>query len=263
MLGATRGATDTSARTAPPAPLVRAPEALLENPSKGCPTPNVYRAPGATDRRVALTFDDGPAPGDTDEILSVLREEEVKATFFDVGKFAVLYPELQYREAREGHDIGVHGFSHQRFTTLSANDVVGEVKSTAVAIARNTGRAVCFVRPPYGDVNDGVIRVIGEAGYSVALWNVDSRDWTRPEVATMVRSALVDVHGQPVTVLMHTSSQLVQYDNAAVDKSSPQSGGHSEALRTIIRRYKAAGYQFVGIDGQPFPGTGTRAAEIG
>ncbi len=236
---------------------------LLQDPTLGCPIPAVQRHPPAN-KQVALTFDDGPAPGDTEQILQLLAEEKVWATFFNVGKFSTEYPDLEHRVSQAGHVIGVHGFSHTRFTTLTTAEMLDEVRTTAQAVVRNTGRPVCLVRPPYGAVNPTVNATLLDAGYTVALWNVDSRDWTLPGVAQVVRHSFLGVTGQPVTdqpvtVLMHSSLQLTHPDDTNNRSVAAGEGAQDitpeglVALRAVIRRYKQLGYTFVTVDGRPFP----------
>lgn len=264
---AQRSATPSDGPEATPTPLIEADPALVARPTTGCPTPQVLRAPGTRAKRVALTFDDGPTPGTTEAILKILQAEGVRATFFDVGKFSVRYPELEYAVSRAGHTIGSHSVSHTRYTSLPLAGALRETTTSAQTIARNTGRPVCFVRPPYGETNPEINRALMRAGYSVVLWNADSRDWTERDPAAIIRSSLQGVGEQPVTLLMHSGLPLAPLPQpsvtagAAAARATPSLGASASgdaappvlgALREVIRRYKAKGYTFVNVDGTPF-----------
>ena len=146
--------------------------------------------------RIALTFDDGPDPVWTPQILDVLARHRVQATFFVVGAQAARYPDLTRRIVAEGHEIGVHTFTHPDLTAISPWRRDLEYTLTQLAIAHATGVKTTLFRPPYSSSPDAVrdsdwqvLQEAGAAGYLTVLENADSRDWARPGPAAIVANA--------------------------------------------------------------------------
>lgn len=157
-------------------------------------TPTVAPIPGRSvvvDRgpaecnTVALTFDAGADRGYAPMILDVLRDNAVPASFGMTGQWAADNPDLLLRMADEGHQMINHTWSHRSFTGFSAGRVLGvaermsELVRTDDFVRETTGRGIGpYFRPPYGDLNDGVLRDVGEAGYHYTImWTVDSLGW--------------------------------------------------------------------------------------
>lgn len=128
-------------------------------------------------RAVALTFDDGPHPLTTPHILDILKKRHVKATFFVLGLQAKKYPELIKRIHDEGHIVGNHTYSHKNLSKLKTAAIKNEIENTNKLIEKITGEKPKYIRPPYGAVNKTVISAIKDAGMSMVLWTVDTRDW--------------------------------------------------------------------------------------
>ncbi|MBQ3644395.1 MAG: polysaccharide deacetylase family protein [Candidatus Riflebacteria bacterium] len=128
-------------------------------------------------RAVALTFDDGPHPLTTPHILDILKKRHVKATFFVLGIQAKKYPELIKRIYDEGHIVGNHTYSHKNLSKLKTAAIKNEIENTNKLIEKITGEKPKYIRPPYGAINKTVISAIKDAGMSMVLWTVDTRDW--------------------------------------------------------------------------------------
>lgn len=124
--------------------------------------------------KIALTFDDGPHPEFTPEILKVLRRYEAKATFFLLGSAIERNPDIVRMIAEEGHCIGNHTYSHAR---LRAGELETEVKITEDLIVRITGSSSRLFRPPRGELGLRVISTCIRNGLTCVLWSVDSQDW--------------------------------------------------------------------------------------
>jgi len=128
-------------------------------------------------KRIWLTFDDGPHPQHTKTILDVLKAEGISATFFVLGTNVRQVGKALLRRARkEGHRIGNHSFSHRDLTKLSDQEVRREITSTEALIGDLLGSEKLF-RPPYGRSNATVDQSIRELGYRQALWSVNTLDW--------------------------------------------------------------------------------------
>jgi len=137
-----------------------------------------YRRRGIGKHLIHLTFDDGPHPTNTPQLLDVLKRAGIQATFFVLGDQleTSVGQELIQRAAAEGHQIGNHSYSHTQLTELSEDKIRQEISKTEELIG-DANRGVKILRPPYGQHNALVDRVVEELGYRMLLWNVDTADW--------------------------------------------------------------------------------------
>lgn len=133
----------------------------------------------AFDRRVALTFDDGPHPVNTPKVLDILKQYNARATFFVTGENAKRYPELIKRIVAEGHTLGNHSHRHADLTRLTAAEVKADLETTHREVEKALGRpyALTQVRPPYGAMDQEVKDVLRANETLAVMWNVDSNDW--------------------------------------------------------------------------------------
>lgn len=149
--------------------------------------------------KIALTFDDGPHPYFTEQLLDGLKQRGVCATFFMMGKNAEENPEIVKRVAEEGHLIGNHSYSHAELTKLSMEERCAELSKTYNLIYELTGLETDFVRPPFGeweqsyDCNVDMIPV---------MWTIDTRDWTT-EDADLIVSRVIGKEKENDIILMH------------------------------------------------------------
>lgn len=125
----------------------------------------------------AITFDDGPSRN-TPQLLDLLNQYGIPATFFLLGKQAEQHPNLVRRIVAEGHEVGNHSFSHPNLRLLQPERKVEEIQRTD-AVLRSLGAAPLFLRPPYGAFDRHTVEAAEALGLSVVLWSVDSRDWQR------------------------------------------------------------------------------------
>lgn len=169
---------------------------------------------------VALTFDDGPHATHTPRLLDILKERNVKATFYVVGTNARRYPEIMRRIVAEGHEIGNHTVTHGNLTKMSQSQVRKELSAAHEAIVSATGVAPRTMRPPYGAITASQKSWIRkEFGYPTIMWSVDPKDWKKPG-PSVVASRLVsgakpggillvhDIHSQSVDAMPSTIDQL-------------------------------------------------------
>ena len=142
--------------------------------------PILTRLPGRANQ-VALTFDDGPSE-ETPRILDILKAEDACATFFVLGEAAKRHPEILRRIASEGHAIGIHAYKHQPFVLMDRRAIEREIRQTEAAIHAACPDAVCipWVRPPHGFKSLSLIFTLRRAGYGLAAWSVNSRDYREP-----------------------------------------------------------------------------------
>ena len=208
-------------------------------------TETVERAPGgyvvsrAGTRagRVALTFDDGPDPEFTAQILDTLKARGAVASFFVVGRQVQRLPELTRRIANEGHEIGNHSWSHPDLTGLSESAIKMELAATGRVIEAVTGHRPMLFRPPYiGDARPSTeerlrpMAVANALGYRVAGLEVDTKDWFETNPQTIVANA---IHG-----VERGNGRIILLHDAGGDRSSTIA-----ALGPLIDSLRARGYE--------------------
>ena len=152
---------------------------------------------------IAMTFDDGPHPANTPRLLDMLRQRNIKATFYVIGQNVKMYPEITRRIVAEGNEIGNHTYTHRKLTILSDSEVRGEMSKTREAIVSATGVKPRTMRPPYGALLQRQREMImNEYGYPTIMWSVDPQDWQRPGVS-VVRDRILSNTRNGAIVLAH------------------------------------------------------------
>ncbi|MEO6847274.1 MAG: polysaccharide deacetylase family protein [Chthoniobacterales bacterium] len=218
-------------------PATQAPATTPANPAPGMAKPPVpapekltYNSIHTTEPVLAMTFDDGPNPKLTPKLLDLLKERNIKVTFFVVGENAEKYPEILQRIVAEGHEIGNHSWNHPALTKLSAQGVSDQINKTSDAIAAATGKKPTLLRPPYGAVNAKLKkRINDEFHMKIILWAVDPEDWRDPGAAAVTTRIVGKVHPGDI-VLSHDIH-----------------AGTVEAMPAILDQLKAKGYRFVTV----------------
>ncbi|HEV2663254.1 MAG TPA: polysaccharide deacetylase family protein [Ktedonobacteraceae bacterium] len=193
---------------------------------------NIFFNGNTSLHEVALTFDDGPHPVYTLQVLHILQEYGVKATFFCIGRQVLPYASIVAQVSRVGNVIADHTWDHFDMTRLSIASMQWELKRTANAIALATGVRPVLFRPPYGIINTIVKDVSTQLGLTPIMWNVDPSDWRLPGTDAIVQRVLANT-GNGSVILMHDGggnrSQTVQ------------------ALPQIIAGLQARGFRFVTV----------------
>lgn len=153
---------------------------------------------------IALTFDDGPHPKETNEVLDVLRKYNVKGTFFIAGKHANWYPKPLVRASQEGHEIGNHTFNHPDISNLTINQIEEEIVKCEEILVKLTGKKPTLFRPPFGSYRKEELAKIAKSnGYKVILWTtIDAKDWKNPP-ASKIAKIIVNNAKNGDIVLLH------------------------------------------------------------
>lgn len=126
---------------------------------------------------VALTFDDGPDPVHTREVLDVLDKHDAKATFFVIGHKAEKHRDVVEEIVRRGHDVGVHSFAHDRLFSLRGGKRVREDLERAIRVLENiTGKTPSLFRPPIGHTNPTIARIADQLDLTMIGWSIGARD---------------------------------------------------------------------------------------
>jgi peptidoglycan/xylan/chitin deacetylase (PgdA/CDA1 family) len=189
---------------------------------------------------VALTFDAGSDPGFTADILRILRDEGIRSTFGVTGLWAEANRDLLLAIAADGHQIINHTYDHRSFTGASTGDAplsreerALELSRTETTVYRYTARSTKpYFRPPYGDLDEGVLLDIATEGYdTVVMWTVDTLGWNGAPAAEITQRSL-DMAEPGAIYVMHVGSQS---QDAA-------------ALPHVIAGLRARGYAFLAVD---------------
>jgi peptidoglycan-N-acetylglucosamine deacetylase len=182
---------------------------------------------------VALTFDDGPAPGVTDRILDVLGKFGVQAVFFCVGSQVRTHEELARRAIREGHLLGNHSFSHAFLPDLSPAGMAAQITVTERIIDETVGVVASYFRPPYGARSLSLLQMLPELNLTAVLWDVDPRDWRFPVAGQVIERVLGQVRSGSI-VLLH---------------DGPTSGaGTAAMLPALIARLREMQFELLRLD---------------
>ncbi|MGX6601643.1 polysaccharide deacetylase family protein [Micromonosporaceae bacterium Da 78-11] len=162
---------------------------------------------------ITLTFDDGPLPEYTGQVLDILRRYRIPATFFCVGMNATAHPEMLQRMQDEGHTIGNHTWSHPFLPELSHRQLLEQLDRTNEAITKATGVTPRLFRPPYGSRTPEVLDWLGAVDTTMVLWDVEPDDWSMPGTSVITRR-VVDRTRNGSVILLHDGggnrSQMVE-----------------------------------------------------
>lgn len=173
-----------------------------------------YSAKTADKNKVAITFDDGPNPEYTVELLEGLQKRGVKATFFVLGAEVEKYPDIVKKIDDGGHLIGVHSYEHVNFGQIGDEAAIEQIEKTQEAIHNVTGKYAGYIRPPYGcwkkslDVEVPLIEV---------LWDIDPLDWATKDADTVVQRILKGVTEDSIILLHDASQSSVQAAFSVID----------------------------------------------
>ena len=193
---------------------------------------------GSTSKKqIALTFDDGPYPPYTEQLLKVLADKQVHATFFMVGENAAKHPEIVKAVQAGGHEIALHAGKHQDLLKLNGSELAANIASGKSTLESLTGQRVHYMRPPHGFKDWQVMGAIEAAGLKAVNWSVIPRDWTNPGVQRIVDRVCFAAEPGAI-VLLH-------------DGDSPKNAAPREqtvaAVGLIIDQLREDKYQFVTI----------------
>ncbi|MFE2585111.1 polysaccharide deacetylase family protein [Streptomyces sp. NPDC059378] len=161
---------------------------------------------------IALTFDDGPDPGSTPCFLDALDDLGVRATFFLLGESAVRYPALVREMAGRGHELAVHGWTHDRPWLPSPARDRREVMLSVEALYGLAGQRPRWYRPPFGILTSGRWAAAHRAGLRTVLWSAWGKDWTDDATAVSVRARVGADLRAGGTVLLHDSDRVAAAD---------------------------------------------------
>ncbi len=192
----------------------------------------IFSGTTACGKKIALTFDDGPHPYKTTEILDILDKYGVKATFFIIGENAEYYPEIVAEEAARGHELANHSYSHAKLSTLTEAGIRAEIERADTAIKNAAGITPALFRPPEGAYSENVVKTARELGKNTILWTVDTLDWAKAPASAIVENVKKSV----------TSGSIILFHDYTIKDTHT-----AEALEIIIPYLQAQGYEFVTV----------------
>lgn len=182
-------------------------------------------------KQIAISFDAAWGNDDTEELIEILKEYDVPATFFVVGAWVDKYPESVKQLSDAGHQIQNHSNTHPNMPQLSASQMVDEIKACNEKIKAVTGKTPTLFRPPYGDYNNQTIKTLSDLNMYTIQWDVDSLDWKDNATAESICKRVTSKVKNGSIVLFHNDAEHTP-----------------EALPQILKCLKDEGYEFVFIE---------------
>jgi len=195
--------------------------------------PRVVHHVHTREKLAALTFDDGPDPRYTPEVLDILRQYRVRATFFVIGESVEKYPELVKRALSEGHEVESHSYTHPNLANMSTEEISYEIRMTQEAVRRVTGTEPRYFRPPKGLFNRKVIDAVHEHGLKIVLWDVGVEHGFFKDPRDMAYRVVGRAH--PGVIILAHDGRL---DRRLTVKALPM----------LISEYQRMGYRFVTLN---------------
>ena len=181
--------------------------------------------------KVSVSFDAAWGADDTDELLRILKENNVKATFFLCGYWVEKYPDEVKKIAEAGHDLGNHSATHPHMSQLTAEQITDELQKCHQNVKDLTGIEMDLFRPPFGEYDNEVIETAAANGYHTIQWDIDSLDWKEQGAQAEINQVLNHKHlGNGSIILFHNDA-----------KYTPQ------VLDTILKGLKEKGFEIVPV----------------
>lgn len=181
---------------------------------------------------VSLTFDLSWGTKIGPQVLDILKENGVKATFFLSGPWASKHVEMVQRIYREGHEVESHGQAHVNLNELGREGAAKNISAAHAILQELTGRAPTYIRPPNGAFNDISVQAAKDLGYATVMWSVDSLDWKNPGAEAIISRTTRLMH--PGAIVLFHASDTCKFTHLA--------------LPEVLKRLKTDGYQFMLLD---------------
>jgi peptidoglycan-N-acetylglucosamine deacetylase len=196
-----------------------------------------FASGSAGSKQIALTYDDGPNDPHTLKLLDVLAKDNVRATFFLIGRYVQQRPDIVRDVVKAGHAIGNHTFSHPALALTGAVQTRIQLEECQRAIQDATGETASLFRPPFGARRPHTLRIARSLGLETVMWNVTSWDWKMPPAAKIVETCNRHIGGGAV-VLMHDGSHF----GFGADRWQTVVATH-----LLIETWRAKGFEFVTV----------------
>ncbi|MGG3884207.1 polysaccharide deacetylase family sporulation protein PdaB [Brevibacillus panacihumi] len=219
--------------------------AFSEQPQEQVQGPHAIYKVDTKEKKIALTFDISWGETRAEPILDILKEKNVKASFFLSTSWAQRQQDTVKRIKEDGFEIGSHGHKHEFYTKYSDDEIRSQIRRADSILTEMTGKKPSLIRFPNGDIDKRVLTIANSLGYTVIQWDTDSQDWTNPGTDVIVNNVLSKAHPGDI-VLMHASD------------SSKET---HLALPVIIDKLRKQGYEFVTVS-ELISGTQVNSQEV-
>jgi peptidoglycan/xylan/chitin deacetylase (PgdA/CDA1 family) len=186
-------------------------------------------------KQIALTYDDGPNAPHTLHLLDVLAKNNVRATFFMLGRFVKERPDIARAVAQAGHIVGNHTFNHPLLIFKSETETRSQLLDCQQELHDAIGEHSNLFRPPFGGRRPATLRVARELGLQAVMWNVTGYDWNAPPAAVIEKKVARQMRGGDVILLHDGGDKFMGADRSQTVM----------ATENLIRRYRDQGYEFV------------------
>lgn len=207
-------------------------------PAQGAQPVTVW-AGNPSSHMVALTFDDGPSPRYTPEILALLKHYQAHATFFVLGRKVERFPWVINAMLKGGHEVGNHSFTHPRLTKSDQVVRERELERTGLDLdLLGCPQENRLIRPPYSAFDDRLVSYLAHTHRQLVLWSIDSGDWQGLDAEAIVKNVITRVRNGAI-IIFHDSDERGQANRKAT----------VEALKVILPWLQAAGFRMVTISG--------------
>jgi len=171
------------------------------------------------EKYVAMTFDDGPHPENTPRLLNILRQRNIKATFYVIGQSVAAHPNVLARTVAEGHEIGNHTQTHRLLSKLGDDALRWEIESCDRSIQAAARCEVRTMRPPYGGIQERQKAIVyRDFGYPTLMWSVDPLDWKRPGSAVVANRIISSTHPGAIILAHDLHASTVSAMPSALDE---------------------------------------------
>jgi peptidoglycan/xylan/chitin deacetylase (PgdA/CDA1 family) len=186
-----------------------------------------------TEKKVSITFDDGPDSVITPKVLDIFNANNIKANFFFLGSQISYFPSILKRAFNEGHLVSNHSLNHPYFTKIDSQSITSQVIRTEEIIRSITGKRPAILRPPYGAADEKVLSSVRRTNNKITIWSIDSMDWVKNiDIQNVISNVLNNVRPGDI-VLMH---------------SGPGQGKALKALPEIIAGLNKKAFKIVRLD---------------
>ena len=201
-------------------------------------------------RQLALTYDDGPNDPHTQRLLELLAKHNVHATFFPIGRYVKLLPQIVREISQAGHVIGNHTFTHPSLLFKSEPEIKRQLTDCRVALEDAIGAHSNFFRPPFGSRRPAVLRIARELGFEPIMWNVTAYDWKGHGAPRIESKVSKQIRGGDVILLHDGGHERIGIDRTQTVIATDQ----------LLTRYKAEEFEFVTIPQMMANDSGIRSA---
>jgi peptidoglycan/xylan/chitin deacetylase (PgdA/CDA1 family) len=200
-------------------------------------------------RKLAITFDDGPNPAMTPQLLDLLERYDAQATFFVIGRYTRECAELVRETAQRGHLVANHTLTHPNLFWRTPAAICGEMRQTQDAIAAATGSETKWFRPPYGFRNPWVVKTAAQLGMRTVMWSMIPGDWTpQPAERLIGKLRRVGEHAQKNIALASAAGDILCLHDGGHRALNADRTHTLKALAYWLPRWREAGLEFVTIE---------------